>query len=72
MHKESLEVTIFNNFKATKKRLKELALSYYADPFLNNVVFIEITKDTKIVLESFNNINLKKTSYAIQTFMINP
>lgn len=65
---ENIEVTIVADKipKDTKDKLKRLSSSYYQDPFLENVVFIEIATDKKAELKKIKNIEFTKANNAVQ------
>jgi len=68
MSAKNLEVTTFDKFSDdTKSKLKCLSLTYYEDPFLDNVIFIGISSDKMKELNSISNIRYTETSNAIQT-----
>lgn len=68
MSTKNLEVTSFDKFSDdTKSKLKCLSLTYYEDPFLDNVIFISISFDKMKELDSISSIRYAETSNAIQT-----
>lgn len=68
MSTKNIEVTTFDKFSDdTKSKLKCLSLTYYEDPFLDNVIFISILSDKKKELDSISSIRYTETSNAIQT-----
>ena len=65
---ENLEITITaNKFPENiKRKLKSLSSSYYEDPFLENVIFVEIATDKKAELNKLKNIEFTKANNAVQ------
>lgn len=65
MNTQKLEIQINNdNMIDIKNKIKHMSLKYEEDPFLNDVLFIEISEDKLCELKAIKNITIEKEKYA--------
>jgi hypothetical protein len=65
MNTQKLEIQINNdNMIDIKNKIKHMSLKYEENPFLNDVLFIEISEDKLCELKAIKNITIEKEKYA--------